>query len=165
MSLYERHVPCELIERYALHRFKARLMGDIPSTFTADGRVMKIRCTRESSAEWAAVLIPTLGARISFHLEAHVRDRVDRRRGSRDLGMALDWLGIKAAELGLELSDADAYQFVMPVAHPVRPFLKRPWRFVGLGIVRGPTLFEAAIGRGIGNAKTYGLGFLEWEVE
>lgn len=164
MPLCERHFPCELNERFALHQFKEQLMANIPSTYTADGRTMKIRCVREPGSGWWIVPIPAPGIRIRFWFDAHVRERVDRGRENKSLGMAFGWLAIKSREIGLELLDSDANRFQMPVADPVGPFMKHPWRFAGVGVVRDPILFESGLTRGLGNAKSYALGFFQWEL-
>jgi hypothetical protein len=180
-QLCEAQVPCHLEERYARHRFIEQIMKngvDMQRTYTwlSANRSVRIRDQMEESEQWSPVVVPPIDAIFRFTLDAHVREFLrfeldpfkpyvfPSRRSNTNCLDNLDWIEWKAQSIGVKLRAIDFDPIKVPINHPRRAFVKNASRFRGIAIMQDPETFLRAITFGIGDAKTFGFGYLNFTV-
>jgi hypothetical protein len=169
------------LERYERHQYVEHLMKkpgvEMKRTYTwapaEDYIRIKVRAVTDKITPWVPVEIPKKGAVIKFQLDAHLREwvldanghRVDEyRKSNTNYIDNLDWIENRAKESGLVLKGKDYEPIPVPVAYPGDPFVKMGSRFRGVAIMADTDKFLAALTFGIGDAKAFGFGFMNFRV-
>lgn len=162
---------CRETERYERHRFVERLMKNdmhVQRQYTwgpVGTYSVKIRCMTEQSENWRPVIIPEPDSMIRFEMDAHIRRTSHKHRRSRvDYIASLEWLERIAEQIGLRLRSHDAEPIKIPINDPVSPFVKDASRFRGNAIIVDQEKLLSALAFGIGDAKAYGFGFLNFHI-
>jgi hypothetical protein len=139
-----------------------------------DEHVRVRRECQHRDAEWKPVAIPTPGTIIRFNLDTQVRVSVRRsawpwplpsqRVGSANYMQNLRWIDHAAEKCGIKIRGVDYDPIKIPITKPNHSFIMKASRFRGIGTVTDPGLLIQALGFGIGNAKAFGQGFLNFNV-